>query len=32
MASYWKTYYNTEGGAGTISHFMEHADKRKDKK
>ena len=31
MASYWKTYYNTEGGAGTISHFMEHADKRKDK-
>jgi len=32
MASYWKTYYNTEGGAGTTAHFLEKADKRKDKK
>jgi|TARA_R110000744_G_scaffold133783_1_gene242340 hypothetical protein len=32
MAGYWKAYYNTEGGAGTVSHFLEKADSRKDKK
>jgi len=31
MASYWKKYYNTEGGAGTVSHFLEKAERRKDK-
>jgi len=31
MADYWKTYYNTEGGAGTVSHFLEKAETRKDK-
>lgn len=32
MAFYWKKYYNTEGGAGNVSHFIEHADKRQDNK
>ena len=32
MANYWKKYYNTESGAGTIAHFMENADTRKDRK
>ena len=31
MADYWKKYYNTEGGAGTVAHFLEKAEKRKDK-
>mgnify|MGYP003150412470 FL=1 len=31
MAQYWKSYYNTEGGAGTVTHFLEKEDKRKDK-
>jgi len=30
-ASQWKQYYNTEHGAGTESHFLELAEKRKDK-
>ena len=30
-ASQWKKYYNTEHGAGTESHFIELAEKRKDK-
>lgn len=30
-ASQWKAFYNTEHGSGTISHFLEMADKRKDK-
>ena len=30
-ASQWKQYYNTEHGAGTESHFIELAEKRKDK-
>ncbi len=32
MARYWKAYYNTEGGAGTVTHFLEKAEKRKDEK
>ena len=30
-ASQWKQYYNTEHGAGTERHFIELAEKRKDK-
>mgnify|MGYP003149906638 FL=1 len=30
-ASQWKKYYNTEHGAGTEKHFIELAEKRKDK-
>lgn len=31
MGKYWKKFYNTEHGAGTVSHFLEIAEKRKDK-
>ena len=31
MAGYWKQWYNTEGGAGTVNHFLEKAETRKDK-
>jgi hypothetical protein len=27
MAKTWKRVYNTEGGAGTVAHFMEIAGK-----
>lgn len=30
IAKYWKRVYNTNSGAGTISHFLEMAEKRKD--
>ena len=30
-AQQWKEHYNTKHGSGTISHFMSHADKRRDK-
>ncbi len=29
-ASYWKDFYNTAGGAGTVTHFLELSEKRKD--
>lgn len=29
-ASYWKNYYNTEGGSGNVNHFLEMSEKRKD--
>ena len=29
-AKYWKEHYNTELGAGTVSHFLEMVDKRRD--
>ena len=32
MAKYWKSYYNTERGAGTVTHFLELEKIRKDKK
>jgi|TARA_R100001530_G_C4303971_1_gene151221 hypothetical protein len=31
LARYWKDHYNTESGAGTISHFLEMSETRKDK-
>ena len=30
-ASQWKEFYNTVHGAGTVSHFLEMSEKRKDK-
>jgi hypothetical protein len=29
-AKYWKKWYNTEGGAGTVEHFLESIESRKD--
>ena len=31
MARYWKKYYNTEHGAGTVKHFLDMAAEREDK-
>lgn len=30
LARYWKKWYNTDGGAGTVSHFIEIVKGRKD--
>lgn len=31
LAKYWKDYYNTEKGAGTVKHFLDMEESRQDK-